>query len=88
MAKVQPLYDKAAVTQKFFELEESLMAGQHISVLSLAKASSVSWGFAKKVVEEIETWLIILIFGSDSWDPHRMQNSDSVSDSRNTGYFF
>jgi hypothetical protein len=47
--KSRPLQDKALVAQKYFDLEENLLAGQHISVLSLAKASSVSWGFAKKL---------------------------------------
>ncbi len=47
--KARPLQDKAAVAQIFFDLEENLLADQHISVLSLAKASSVSWGFAKKL---------------------------------------
>ncbi len=56
--KAQPLQDKAAV-QKYFDLEENLFAGQHISVLSLANVSSISWGFAKKVVEEIESGLLI-----------------------------
>jgi hypothetical protein len=40
--KARPLQDKAAVAQKYFDLDENLFAGQHISVLSLAKASSLS----------------------------------------------
>jgi hypothetical protein len=31
------------------------------------------------------TWWGILIFGSDFWDPHRKQNSDSASDSGYSG---
>ena len=53
------LQNKAAVAQKYFELEESLLAGRHISFLSLAKTSYVSWGFSKKIVEEIESDLLI-----------------------------
>ncbi len=30
-------------------------------------------------------WLGILIFGSDFWDPHCKQNSDSVFDSEDSG---
>jgi hypothetical protein len=30
----------------------------------------------------------ILIFGSDIWDPHRKQNSDSVFDSEDSGWNF
>ncbi len=31
-------------------------------------------------------WLGILIFGSDFWDPHRKQNSDSMFDSKDSGW--
>ena len=41
--KARPLHDKAAVAQKYFELEESLLAGQRISVISLTNARAVSW---------------------------------------------
>ncbi len=58
-SKARPLQDKALIAQKYFDLEENLLAGLHISVLSLAKASSVSWGFTKKVVEEIKSGLLI-----------------------------
>jgi hypothetical protein len=47
------------VAQKYFELEENLLAGQHISVLSLAKVCAVSWGFANKVIGEIESGQLI-----------------------------
>ena len=57
--KARPLQDKAAVAKKYFDLEENLLAGQHISVQLLAKASSVNWGFANKVVGEIESGLLI-----------------------------
>ena len=57
--KACPLQDKAAVAKKYFDLEENLLAGQHISVQSLAKTPSVSWGFANKVVGEIESGLLI-----------------------------
>jgi hypothetical protein len=53
--KARPIQDKAAVAQKYFELEENLLAGQCISVLSLAKACAVSWGFAIKVIGDIES---------------------------------
>jgi hypothetical protein len=33
-------------------------------------------------------WLGIPIFGSNSWYPHQKQNSDSISDFRNSGRFF
>ncbi len=34
-------------------------------------------------------WLGILMFGSNFWDPHRKQNSDSVFDSEDpVGFFF
>ncbi len=35
--KARPIQDKAAVDQKYFELEENLLAGQRISVLSLLR---------------------------------------------------
>jgi hypothetical protein len=57
--KAKPIQDKAAVTQKYFELEENLLAGQRISVLSLAKVRAVSWGFANKVIGEIESSQLI-----------------------------
>ncbi len=41
--KARPLQDKAVVTKKHFELEESLLAGQRISVISLTNARAVSW---------------------------------------------
>jgi hypothetical protein len=44
--KARPLQDKAAIAHKYFELEENLLAGQRISVLSLANACVASWGFA------------------------------------------
>ncbi len=47
------------VARKYFELEENLLAGQSISVLSLANACSISWKFAKKVVGEIENGQLI-----------------------------
>ena len=34
------------------------------------------------------SWLGIPIFGSDFWDPHRKQNSDSVFDSEDSGRIF
>ena len=55
----QPIQDKAAVAQKYFDLEENLLAGEQISVLSLADACAVSWKFAKKVVNEIENGQLI-----------------------------
>ena len=33
-------------------------------------------------------WLGIPIFGSDFWDPHRKQNSDSVFDTRDSSQMF
>ncbi len=51
--KAQMLQDKAAVAHNYFELEENLLAGQQISVLSLAKACVISRNFAKRVVGEI-----------------------------------
>jgi hypothetical protein len=30
----------------------------------------------------------IPIFGSDSWDPHQKQNSNSICDSGNSGWIF
>jgi hypothetical protein len=57
--KAQPLQDKATIAHKYFELEENLLAGQRISVLSLANACAVSWGFANKVVREIESGQLI-----------------------------
>jgi transposase len=57
--KAQPIQDKVAVARKYFEHEENLLAGQSISVMSLAKACFVSWGFASKVVGEIENGQLI-----------------------------
>jgi hypothetical protein len=57
--KAQPLQDKAAIAHKYFELKENLLAGRRISVLSLANACAVSWGFANKVVGEIESGQLI-----------------------------
>ena len=57
--KARPIQDKVVVARKYFELEENLLAGQSISVLSLANACSVSWKFAKKVVGEIENGQLI-----------------------------
>jgi hypothetical protein len=34
------------------------------------------------------SWLGIPIFGSDFWDPHWKQNSDSVFDSGDSGWIF
>ncbi len=34
------------------------------------------------------TWMRILIFGSDFWDPHRKRNSNSIFDSRDSGRIF
>jgi hypothetical protein len=34
------------------------------------------------------TWLGIPIFGSDFWDPHWKQNSNSVFNSGDSGWFF
>ena len=48
--KARPLQDKAAVAHKYFDFEDNLSAGQHISVLSLNNACDVSWNFANKVV--------------------------------------
>ncbi len=53
--KARPLQDKAAITHKYFELEENLIVGQRISVLSLANACAISWGFANKQVGKIES---------------------------------
>jgi hypothetical protein len=41
--KARPLQDKAAIAHTYFELEENLLVGQCISVLSLANACAVSW---------------------------------------------
>jgi hypothetical protein len=57
--KARPLQDKAAVACKYFELEDNLLAGQHMSVLSLATACAISWNFAKRVVGEIESGQLI-----------------------------
>ena len=57
--KARPTQDEVAVARKYFEHEENLLAGQSISVLSLAKACAVSWGFANKVVGEIENGQLI-----------------------------
>ncbi len=57
--KARLLQDKAAIAHKYFELEENLLAGQRISVLTLANACAVSWGFANKVVGEIESGQLI-----------------------------
>jgi hypothetical protein len=57
--KARPLQDKAAVAHKYFELEGNLLAGQRISVQSLANACAVSWGFANKVVGEIESGQLV-----------------------------
>ncbi len=54
--KARPIQDKVVVARKYFELEENLLAGQSISILSLANACSVSWKFAKKVVGEMWWW--------------------------------
>ena len=57
--KARPLQDKAAIAHKYFELEENLLAGQRISVQSLANVCAVSWGFANKVVGEIESGQLV-----------------------------
>ena len=73
--KARPLQDKAAVAHKYFELEENLLAGQRISVLSLANVCAVSWKFANKVVGEIErhTFGTIMEFFFNSF-PHAPRN--------------
>ncbi len=38
--------------------------------------------------QESEAWLGIPIFGSDFWDPHRKQNSESVFDSGYSSQIF
>ena len=38
----RPIQDKAAVAQRYFDLEENPLAGEQISVLSLADACAVS----------------------------------------------
>ncbi len=38
--------------------------------------------------EAFTAWLGILIFGSDFWDPHRKQNSNSVFGSEDSGRIF
>ncbi len=35
-----------------------------------------------------QPWLGLLIFGSKFWDPHRKQNSDSIFDSKDSGWNF
>ncbi len=57
--KTQWLQDKAVVRHKYFELEENLLAGQQISVLSLAKVCAISWNFGEKVVGEITSGQLI-----------------------------
>ena len=57
--KARPLQDKATVSHKYFDLEDNLSAGQHVSVLSLANAYAVSWKFANKVVGEIQSGKLI-----------------------------
>ncbi len=46
---------------------------------------AVAWGGR---VAWLNPWLIIPIFGSDFWDPHWKQNSDSVFDSGDSGWIF
>ena len=57
--KAQPLQDKAAAAHKYYDLEDNLLAGQHVSNLSLANACAVSWKFANKVVGEIQSGKLI-----------------------------
>ncbi len=40
-------------------MEDNLLAGQHVSNLSLANACAVSWKFANKVVGEIQSGKLI-----------------------------
>jgi hypothetical protein len=47
------------VAHKYIELEDSLLAGQRMSVLVLAKVCAISWNFAKKDVGEIESGQLI-----------------------------
>jgi hypothetical protein len=53
--KARPIQDKAAVTEKYFDLEENLLAGQQISLLSLAKECDVSGGLLKKLLKRLKT---------------------------------
>ena len=57
--KARQLQDKAAFAHKYFDLEDNLLAGQQVSVLSLANACAVSWKFANKVVGEIQSGKLI-----------------------------
>jgi hypothetical protein len=54
---------------------------------SIAARESLSWlvMIVKLDWLTIGSWLGIPIFGSDFWDPHRKQNSDSVFDSKDSG---
>jgi hypothetical protein len=40
------------------------------------------------LITDAPAWLGILIFGSDFWDPHCKWNSDSVFDSKDSGWKF
>ncbi len=53
--KARLLQDKAMVAHKYFELEENLLVGQQISILSLAKACAMNRNFPKRVVGDIES---------------------------------
>jgi hypothetical protein len=57
--KTRLLQVKAAVAHKYFDLEGNLLVGQCISVQSLANACAVSWGFADKVIGEIESGQLV-----------------------------
>ena len=57
--KANPIQVKAVVAAKYFEMEDNLVAGGHISVNALAAASKCSWNFANKVVRDIQSGQLV-----------------------------